>query len=772
MSQYYRRYNIPSYNNINYDNEYDYEEEEQEDPEIEEEDEEEEEGEDNDYYYDNHINSYGGNNSYNNHINSYGGYNNNYNNYDDEYDYDDEEYDYDNGYYDDEEYDDDYDYYEGVHYYNKWNSIENKYRFDNKSCFTKIVDKTINPEPYLNIDDKFVNILMFAEKPSIARTIAKILSKNKNNLKDLTKEKEWCYFEYNGIFKGKNARFVVSSVAGHIYQTEFLRMHQNFEMDPGELFDVQTVKTECDDDSFITVEWLQNLSKGKDILCLWLDCDREGENICYEVIHNTLPYMNKKSYQQIYRAIFSSLTKEDIIESFEKISNYPDNNLSLSIDAREVIDLKVGVSLTRFLTSSILHNIPDYEIKTNCLSYGPCQTPTLWFCVNRQKELEKQDLTYYKIYIELYKDKRHKVKIFFNKDYKYLDEVKNIVKKLKKYKKLQMKKLTSEKRQKEHPKGLNTANMLKMSSTYLGLSPQATMNIAEKLYTKGYITYPRTETTQYSSTFDFKENLSKFSKSNKYSEDIKELIVNLDEETSILNGGIDAGDHPPITPARNAQKDRLNEKESKLFDLICQYYFASLSPDLEYENYTYEFEIEEEIYESSCSVIKKIGFLKFLPFQNKEFINEKEVLCPDFNYEISDINYEKRKIENYITEAELIEEMEKNHIGTDASMSVHIANIVHRGYVRIDDNKRMLIPTKLGKALIEALEAVEPDIVLPKNRAKIEEFVSNLAEGKKEYDEVLNYALEFYKKKYYSVSSQIKKLENIFGKYFTLKKKV
>ena len=105
-------------------------------------------------------------------------------------------------------------------------------------------------------------------------------------------------------------------------------------------------------------------------------------------------------------------------------------------------------------------------------------------------------------------------------------------------------------------------------------------------------------------------------------------------------------------------------------------------------------------------------------------------------------------------------------------MSVHIANIVHRGYVRVDDNKRMLIPTKLGKALIEALEAVEPDIVLPKNRAKIEEFVSNLAEGKKEYDEVLNYALEFYKKKYYSVSSQIKKLENIFGKYFTLKKKV
>ena len=87
-------------------------------------------------------------------------------------------------------------------------------------------------------------------------------------------------------------------------------------------------------------------------------------------------------------------------------------------------------------------------------------------------------------------------------------------------------------------------------------------------------------------------------------------------------------------------------------------------------------------------------------------------------------------------------------------MSVHIENIVRRGYVRVDD-KRRLIPTSLGKALIEDLEAVEPDIVLPKNRATIEEFVSELSEGKKEYNEVLDYALKFYKSKYSSVASQL-----------------
>ena len=90
-------------------------------------------------------------------------------------------------------------------------------------------------------------------------------------------------------------------------------------------FDVPTVKTECSDDSFFIIDNLNRLAKNKDILCLWLDCDREGENICYEVIHKVLPFMKKKEYQQIYRALFSSLTKEDIKKSFNEIENYPDN---------------------------------------------------------------------------------------------------------------------------------------------------------------------------------------------------------------------------------------------------------------------------------------------------------------------------------------------------------------------------------------------------------------------------------------------------------------
>ena len=191
---------------------------------------------------------------------------------------------------------------------------------------------------------------------------------------------------------------------------------------------------------------------------------------------------------------------------------------------------------------------------------------------------------------------------------------------------------------------------------------------------------------------------------------------------------------------------------------------VSLSSDMSYDNIHYELNINNITFKSTFSIIKEIGFSKFLPYEQKQFLKENEILEKDYKYVVNNIGYEEKKIEDYITESELIEEMEKNHIGTDASMSVHIDNIVRRGYVKVDDERR-LKPTKLGIALIEALETVEPEIVLPKNRATIEAFVKELADGKNNYENVMNFALNFYKKKYYNISGQVNKLKNIFSKY-------
>ena len=366
-------------------------------------------------------------------------------------------------------------------------------------------------------------------------------------------------------------------------------------------------------------------------------------------------------------------------------------------------------------------------------------------------KIKQNLLKYYKIFIEL-NINNAKIKIYLDEEYKNINEVKNIISEIKNKYFLNVYSLSSEHKSLPRPHVLNTINMFKLAYTELGMSPNKTMPLEENLYMERFITYPRTETTKYSPSFDFKNNLKKFEGDETFGKEVKELIFDFDNFNL-------------ITPSRMPNEGELRGKQNDLFKLICNYYFATLSPSLEYDKINYKFQIGNKIYNAETSFIEDIKFLKLIPFKNKNFIDSKNKLKENIDYQILNASFEERKINDYITEAELIEEMEKKHIGTDASMIVHIDNIERRGYVRVDD-KRRLIPTKLGKALIEALESVEPDIVLPENRGKIEEFISQLADGKKNYDEVLDYALQFYKKKFYSINEKVDLLYEVFAKYF------
>ena len=102
------------------------------------------------------------------------------------------------------------------------------------------------------------------------------------------------------------------------------------------LFHAPLVKKPCKGS---VVKHLQELTKGSDFIVLWMDCDREGENINFEVLDCC---SGNYDYDRVYRAHFSAINPSDIIKAYNKLGK-PDRNQSLSVDARQELDLKVGL---------------------------------------------------------------------------------------------------------------------------------------------------------------------------------------------------------------------------------------------------------------------------------------------------------------------------------------------------------------------------------------------------------------------------------------------
>ena len=519
---------------------------------------------------------------------------------------------------------------------------------------------------------------------------------------------------------------------------------------------------------------MRNIAKGKDILCLWLDCDPEGENICFEVIHNVLPYMNKRNYQQIYRAQFNSLTKRDIRQSFENLIDYPDKKLSMSVDARSIIDFKVGVCFTRLFSDEILEYIEEFddvEKKKKILSYGPCQTPTLWFCVQRAKEKKNhKKSSYYRIYIEIEDDDGIPYKLYYNKKYNKTD-LKEELNKMKFEFFAELTDINYEYKRKLPPPGLKTTTMLKMASLQLGLSPYDASKIAQKLYMGGFISYPRTSSTKYSENYDFQESLEMFRNNLYFYEKVNNLLYTFDKSQINFSRGEEKAGHQPIVPTKSLNGPIIGRADQwGLYRCICLYYFASLSPQMEYKNMECEFHLGKYKFTKTFSKIIRKGFMKFLTHKKKKFVEKFPSFTLNKNYRIINLDYAHihEPSPEYLAEAELIDEMEKQKIGTDGSIPSHIRNLTLRKYVKVDRHRRIR-PTKLGVTLIDSLNNIIPEIVKPENRAQIELFVKQVQTGEKSYEDAIKSALEFYKKKLTYCSSKIYNIRKGFGQYFHLK---
>lgn len=325
--------------------------------------------------------------------------------------------------------------------------------------------------------------------------------------------------------------------------------------------------------------------------------------------------------------------------------------------------------------------------------------------------------------------------------------------------------VVSKEKAKERPIALNTVELMRVASSGLNMGPHHAMMIAEKLYTQGFISYPRTESTQYAENFDLKDVLRQQQNNSDWGSEVKEL---LSRGLNRPRKGHDAGDHPPITPTRSASRDQLDGDAWRIYDYVVRHFIATVSYNCKYLSTVVHFTIGNESFSFSGKKLLEPGFTSVMTWQS---LSEEESV-PKVNkgdkLTVKEVKLNERQTSppDYLTEADLITLMEKHGIGTDASIPVHINNICQRNYVTIGSGRK-LIPTNLGVVLVHGYLKIDSDLVHPQMRSAVEEQLDLIAHGKANFKSVLRHTLEVFKMKFQFFVQNIGGMDQLFEVSFS-----
>ena len=128
-------------------------------------------------------------------------------------------------------------------------------------------------------------VLNVAEKPSVAKEISRVLSNGRASAREGTSRynKVW---EFPYEVRGRRVTMVFTSVTGHLSNFEFADdRHRRWNgVDPRELLVNAAVAKRVPEDKRQVADNVKREARGCDSVILWLDCDREGENIAFEVL--------------------------------------------------------------------------------------------------------------------------------------------------------------------------------------------------------------------------------------------------------------------------------------------------------------------------------------------------------------------------------------------------------------------------------------------------------------------------------------------------------
>ena len=589
-------------------------------------------------------------------------------------------------------------------------------------------------------------ILCVAEKPDAAKRISALLSNGQSNRRE-------GFSKYNKIFEfnyvvpnfGPNpCRIMMTSVSGHMCNLEFPDNFRGWHTcRPAQLFDAPVEKKVSKDKQQIcrTLTKEGKTAKG---LIIWTDCDREGENIGYEVIDN-VKKVNKNI--QVYRAKFSEITGPSITRAINNLIR-PNLNMSLAVDCRQELDLRIGAAFTRYQTLMLQ---PLFgALAQNVISYGSCQFPTLGFVVERWLANKRFVVEpFWKLEIE---HTKNGIKSIFKWDRNKLFDQELCLALLELCENCCPAKITSvTKKQKSRwrPIAMDTILMEKLASQKLRMSAQQTMKVAEGLYNKGYLSYPRTETNIFPPSLNLSNLLDNLSQAPQYQEFINKIKTTWNGPHP-RNGRKNDKAHPPIHPTKALDANSFSPQEKSLHDLISRHFLACISRDAVGAETKVNLAIGTETFHCEGLCILERNYLEIYPFDNwsnKQVgdYQSSEEIVPDLMQCLSG----QTEAPHLLTESDLITLMDKNGIGTDATHAEHIEKIKERTYVGLKNN-RYFIPSMLGLALVFGYTKMNHSLLqkfsAPNMRSNLEKSLVDIVEGRRTKEEVLREQLVVYQK--------------------------
>lgn len=566
--------------------------------------------------------------------------------------------------------------------------------------------------------------LLISEKPDAMRRIAEALAEGKT-LKKHVDENKVAHYE----FKRRGKKHVIVCAVGHLFNLNPVKKGGGWTYP---IFDAEWKPSfAVRKDSLFSKKYfnvVEEMSKNASNHIVCTDFDTEGSVIAFNILKFICGAKDGK------RMKFSTLTKDELIESYEKMSSHLDFGQIEAGLARHHLDWLWGINLTRALTLAMKSRM-DRGYAT--LSTGRVQGPTLSMLLEKELKVRKFVSTpFWQLELRCKVDGTEivamyeKDKIWKKEDgEKVLGECKG--------KDATVKDAKKKKYNQKPPVPFNTTDLQSEAYAQFKYSPRQTLGIAETLYQQGFISYPRSSSQKLPPAINYEKILKALAGLKNYTALANELLGKGDLVPT--EGKREDPAHPAVYPTfEPPDLKKLNAYQKKIYDLIVRRFLAVFADAAKRESVTITLDINGNKFIAIGRRTIEPGWTKFYG----HYMTLEEQALPELNVgqvlkvlKIDILAKETQPPGRY-SQGSILKEMEKRNLGTKATRADILRTLYDRNYVV----GKSIQVTKLGETVTKVLKEFCPNILSEKLTIKFEDEMEQVMDGKKKREEIIEEA--------------------------------